>query len=459
MMNMNNARANTSESGWVLIVAIVVMSLLLGLGLATLALTDTQQKQGRQQRVREDSFNLAEGMLYSTSQLLARHWPSQSVQAFPDCTQGSTAVLLCTDPTTVSSATGSSTPLFGGADYSASGTVKWTVQVRDNGDSSGNVLSNYTKSTADGLQRSCSVPNTTVANCAAAGGTVSSCNPTAGTFCTWDFNGDNQVFVRSEGQVRGTATTPQFKRRIVALLKLEVRTANFNTNVVTAGWIDSTNNGNNKILVDAAGTSTSASKIILTCNPSTNTTTCPDPDMTTGGTGRNQINPPNDFATNQAVSPGMTQDEYDGLQIDHTYNDTTGCPDKNSADAWKGTVLLDFASPTTVCQIASNVTINAQGAGGFLVINCGQVQMLGTSKFYGFVYGRNTCSPAYTGLVVDMGGGGQVQGGVTVDNGGGVAVGGKEYSIIYDPTSGGGGKVAGTAGLVQSTWRELTPSQ
>jgi len=98
-------------------------------------------------------------------------------------------------------------------------------------------------------------------------------------------------------------------------------------------------------------------------------------------------------------------------------------------------------------------------APGFLVIKCGQVQMLGTSDYYGVIYGRNTCSPAYTGVMVDLGGGGVVHGGVTIDNGAGVIVGGKVGSITYDPNEFGGGKVAGTAGLVQSTWRELTPTQ
>jgi hypothetical protein len=453
MKPMKHLRSD--EAGWVLVVAIAVMSLILALGLATLAIVDTQQQQGRKQRVRESSFNLAEGMLFSSSQLLARHWPSQSGQAFPDCTQGSSGVALCTDPATVTAATGSSNPLFGGADYARSGTVNWTVQVRDNGDSNGNVLSNYDKATANGTQRKCSIKNTTVANCAAAGGTTVTCNPTAGTVCSWDFNGDNQVFVRSESQVLGTNTN-DFRRRIVALLKLEVRQAAFNSNVVQAGWIDSTNQGKDKVLVDAQGTSSAPSNIVLTCDPAT-TTNCPDQAMTS--TGKNQINPPDQYATKQTVSTGLTQDDYDNLQIDQTYNDATGCPDKNDPAAWAGTVLLDFSSSSTVCPIASNVVINAPPADpGFLVINCGTVQMLGTSDYYGVIYGRNTCNNKST-PVVDLGGGGVVHGGVTVDNGGGVAVGGKEGSVTYTPNELGGGKVAGTAGLVQSTWRELTPSQ
>jgi hypothetical protein len=178
--------------------------------------------------------------------------------------------------------------------------------------------------------------------------------------------------------------------------------------------------------------------------------------MTSGGS--NQIDPSDDYATHQTVTPGMSQDDYDGLQFDHVYNDSTGCPaSSNSGGEWNGTILFDFSSSSTVCSVQSNAQLNSPATPGLLVINCGRVQMLGTSDFYGVMYGRNTCNS--TALVVDLGGGGVVHGGVTVDNGGGVAVGGKAGSITYDPNNFGGGKVAGTAGLVQSTWRELTPTQ
>jgi hypothetical protein len=458
-MNKVSTKLQKDERGWALLVAMVVMALLLGLGLATLALVDTQQSQSRQQRIRESSFNLAEGMLYSSSQILARRWPSLSTQAFPDqCTQSNytgTNTTFCTDPATVTAATGGTNPIFGGADFSTSGTVNWAVQVRDNGDSQGRVLSNYDQTTANGTQRKCSVTPSSTQTCASAGGTITgTCNATAGTFCKWDFNGDNQIFVRAEAQVRGGSSATTFKRRLVALLKLELRQANFNSNVVQSAYLVSSNNGQNKTLVDAQGSSTTASTIVLTCNPNV-VTNCPDPQMKSSN--KNQINPPDQYATNQTVSPGLSQDDYDGLQVDHLYNNSTGCPGTTDAAAWTGTVVFDFSSSSTVCTFTSNGQLNSPSAPGFIVINCGVVRFLGTVDFYGIIYGRNTCNSS--GIVVDLSGGGIVHGGVTVDGAGGVSVGGAEPSIIFDPNSLGGGKVAGTAGLVQSTWRELTATQ
>jgi hypothetical protein len=352
---------------------------------------------------------------------------------------------MCTDPATISSATGSSSPVFSGADFTGNGNVNWTVQVRDNGDANGNVVTNYDKNLADSAQKKCSVPFTTT--CLNAGGTLTTC---AATPCTYDFNGDRQVFVRAEGTVRLRT------RRLVALLKLELHQVKFNSNVVQSAWIQSTNNGNNKVLVDAQPSGvTTASKIVLTCAGPPN---CPDPAMTAAS--KNQINPPNDYATGQTVTPGMSDDDYAGfLEIaDHVYNDSTGCPSQSDPTAWAGVTILDFASNTNFCQLQSNGQINSPTSPGVLIINRGGIRWQGTVDYYGIVYARNL-SPSSSAGLIDLGGGGAIHGQVTVDGPGGVIVGGKEGSIQFDPNAAPNLKTTGTAGLVQSTWRELTPTQ
>jgi hypothetical protein len=448
---MNRNRIHCDERGWVLVVAIVVMSLLLGLGLATLALVDTQQQQGRYQRVREDSFNLAEGMLYSQSQILSRNWPSNPTRAFPtECTQanysGTLNVTHCTNPATLTSSTGAANPIFAGSDFTGSGNVTWKVQVRDNGDASGNVLTNYVQATANAVQSKCSVPFTST--CSAAGGTLTACSSSS---CTYDFNGDHQVFVRAEAQVRNKT------RRLVALLRLEVHQVNFNTNVVQAAWIQSTNNGNNKVFVDAQPSGvTTASKIVLTCSPPA--ANCPDPQMTSAQ--KNQMNPPDAYATGQTVTAAMTDDDYSGFLAiaDHYYNDSTGCPSQTNPDAWSGVTILDFSSNTNFCQLQSNGQVNSASSPGVLIINRGGIRWGGTVDYYGIVYARNLSPQSSAGLI-DLGGGGVIHGQVTVDGPGGVIVGGTQGSIQFDPNAGPNLKTSGTAGLVQSTWRELTPAQ
>ena len=72
-------------------------------------------------------------------------------------------------------------------------------------------------------------------------------------------------------------------------------------------------------------------------------------------------------------------------------------------------------------------------------------------------------APSITGPVFATAGSAQVVGAVAVDGAGGVVVGSGcgscGGSILYDPNAAGQVGVAGTAGLVQNTWRELSPTQ
>ncbi len=48
------------EDGWALVTAVIVMSLMIGVGLASYAYVDTQVEQSANERTRESSFNYAE---------------------------------------------------------------------------------------------------------------------------------------------------------------------------------------------------------------------------------------------------------------------------------------------------------------------------------------------------------------------------------------------------------------
>lgn len=67
-----------SESGAALFAAITLLAVMFGLGLALLAIVDTQTDASATQRKTDSSFNLAEGALNSAAFLLARSWPSTS---------------------------------------------------------------------------------------------------------------------------------------------------------------------------------------------------------------------------------------------------------------------------------------------------------------------------------------------------------------------------------------------
>jgi len=130
----NRSRRTLDESGSAIVIALVVMSLMLVLGLAALAMTDTQTSQSRLERVRESSFNLAEGGLQQQSFLLGgRGWPRLATDALPAaCNQSSdpalTANRRCPTPSALVTAAG--TGAYDEPDY-ASG-ASWTTYVRDN---------------------------------------------------------------------------------------------------------------------------------------------------------------------------------------------------------------------------------------------------------------------------------------------------------------------------------------
>src|SRR3954469_19350008 len=77
------ARLQASQDGWVVIIAVMIMTLMLAVGLAIFKLSDTQMKQGRIDRERESAFNLAEGALVAQSYRLPSDWPSDATLAFP----------------------------------------------------------------------------------------------------------------------------------------------------------------------------------------------------------------------------------------------------------------------------------------------------------------------------------------------------------------------------------------
>ena len=62
----------SSERGSALVTALLVTMLFMMLGLATVSLVDTQQRESGRERVRESSFSLAEGALNSQIYLLSR---------------------------------------------------------------------------------------------------------------------------------------------------------------------------------------------------------------------------------------------------------------------------------------------------------------------------------------------------------------------------------------------------
>jgi Tfp pilus assembly protein PilX len=251
-----------SEEGWVLVVAVSVMSIMLVTGLATLKIVDTQSQASGGERIRESSFNLAEGLLYSEANILQRNWPRKApcsplaTGCGYDVAGSGTAAYQCTDANATLNPTQCPNPaelfgpgkVFSNTDDSKSAT--WRIQIRDNSGSSAVV---YDKSQVDAP---------TTAACVAAAGVT--------TRCAWDKNADRRVWVRVDATVNGKT------RMLVALLQLEQFAVPFPHNAVVAGSLSISNSGN-KTVVNTAG-----SQVVVRCTPAPATTTTATPPVVGG---------------------------------------------------------------------------------------------------------------------------------------------------------------------------------
>lgn len=72
-------RLQTGEDGSAMITALLATILMLALGIALLAIVDTQADQSAQERTRDRGFNVAESVLNSEAFVLGRNWPETGV--------------------------------------------------------------------------------------------------------------------------------------------------------------------------------------------------------------------------------------------------------------------------------------------------------------------------------------------------------------------------------------------
>lgn len=78
-------RRMRDERGSAMITALIATILMLGLGLALLAIVDTQADQSAQERTRDRGFNLSESVLTSEAFVLGRSWPAAVPAPNPSC--------------------------------------------------------------------------------------------------------------------------------------------------------------------------------------------------------------------------------------------------------------------------------------------------------------------------------------------------------------------------------------
>jgi len=392
-----------NEDGDILVIAVVMVTLMLVVGAAAMSTVDTQTDVVKRDRQHESTFNLVEGVLNAQTFVLGRLGTGNSTNQFPAQCTSAAAATLCPNPTQVGRT-------YAGAvqnDYSAAPT--WWTQVRDNPNG---VL--YAQAAVEAAPR-------------------------------YDANNDNRLWVTAEATVRDRTRT------LVALIAVENRPLTFPNYAIVGGYIQTSNNGNPD-LIDATG----SLGIGVRCSTPP-TSTCLDYSTKKGG----QLTPPGAYQLNYSDSVAIGPDDLAGLEdfakASGTYYATCPSSPPNGAVVFIASGNCSWTGNSSSC-------CNTASQPGLLVMMCGTVYFGGSTHYRGIVYVPNRTTTAVSGtwcssgVVVTTQGNAMISGGVLVDGPGGIKIGssgGNGANLVYTPAAFNNVKVAGTAGVVQNTWREI----
>jgi Tfp pilus assembly protein PilX len=204
-----------NEQGFALVAAIVLLTVIMGLGLGLLLFTDNQQKASAREQASESAFNVAEAALSAQITQVSRAWPGpkggggQPYETAAGCTAAnSTATNGC--PSAESMKVGY--PITSNAACPASVKDAW-------GSASTNQWTTYVRDDQPGA-------NVSFFNSTAEKGQVG-----------YDENGDNKLWVRSVGIVQCRLIS------LAALVSRQEISANFPHTVMSGNWFKTGNNG------------------------------------------------------------------------------------------------------------------------------------------------------------------------------------------------------------------------
>ena len=402
------------ERGSAIVLAIVLMTMMAGVGLAAYSVVDTQQGAAMKERQRESSFNLAEAALNSQSFVLSRRWagaPTSFGSATPTCTSASSPALYCPDPAQLAAA-------YNSPDYAVGSTWRTTVYDDTAGDpdevgggESPFYDANVIEATAE---------------------------PTA----HWDANGNRRVWVKSETTVRGRT------RVLVALVQVQENVEFLPKRVILAGQFELTPNGNG-VYIQTNPDATSEHPVTLRCNLSS-----PDCSEMTADKKNPQLDPPGAIEGQQFVGQDAIEDDVKdrlkerAIADGHFYDGV--CP---TQEQLSGKVV--WVQGCAEGKYTSNWTWNADGNSGMLIWADGYLELGGRSDFWGIVYHLNNENSSDDELL-RLRGGLTLHGGAFVDGPGGIDVGSNRVNITYDERAFVGIASYGSAAIVQNSWRDIT---
>jgi Tfp pilus assembly protein PilX len=392
------------DRGSTVVTAMLVLFVLVAFATTLAAFVDSDQADSRRERERESSFNLTEGALNAQIYQLSTRWPSVTAgqeSPYPDsCTTGST------EPDCPNGAAMQSN--FTTVDH-ATTTTQWETRVRDNGGASPNFWSDDLLDTQP----------------------------------RYDANNDNFLWVRASAVVRGRT------RVLVALVEAENVALNFPRAALVSGHFETSNNGN-KVIIDTNGLGNEfvPGDIIVRCSLAS-------PGCASYDANKGQIEP-NTVESNPQQPRAVSVEALDQLRARARSegNYYAGCAPSLAGDEPGELVFMENAD---ACQYSGNAVYNTAQKPGYVVIARGTIAKTnGTADFHGIIYHANLDNLATN--VITLTGNISIFGSIVIDGPGGLSAGSSKVNLVYDPNVFNGFVAFGTAGIVQNTFREITPS-
>lgn len=416
--------------------ALVLLTVMMGLGLGLLFLTDSQQKASGREQASESAFNVAEGALNAQISQLSHSWPgkeplSPEAPGYipPSCTASTTtATNGCPDKGSLEVGYPNISPVACPAGMQAdpwgsSTTNQWTTYVRDDIASKEGekwTVEPFNSATEQGQVR-------------------------------WDKNEDGKVWVRSVGVIQCRLVT------IVTLVSEQLITATFPSSALDANWFTTSNKGN-KVIINTEGNAAQPAEVSMRCAGKT-LLECTEyrpgqvkPETTKINTGSGEAH-------------AISTSELEGLKKVAISQNTffprgaEKCP--TSAAAASG--LPVYVEGLCELRFKKGDVINSATSPGFLVLVSGTFELTGGAEFFGTVYARDAQqSPA---AVVTLQGTSKLTGSILVDEAGGIQFGSsgngnqENENFVYNSKSTEELKTFAGASATRNSFRVLPANQ
>jgi type II secretory pathway pseudopilin PulG len=399
------------ENGFVLATGMIVLMIVMLLGIAVVQMVTAQTHQSGHEENGEAAFNLAESALDAEAAQLQNSWPNSSASAWTTaCTNASASSFTgCPGP----SLTTSFSSTYSGVQYA---NPTWSVQVLDDTN----------------------------------GGSYS--DSMVGVAPAWDSNQNNNLWIRASATVNGQ------KRTVAAEITRQITVIPLPHNVITAGGVFTSNDGNKVIIESKDPNSGLSGPVALRCTTAVASyqSSCAGWDPNKG-----QLDPSGNFQTGYIDPNGGTSalpsTALDSLRSSAKSNGTYyngTCPPAGQT----GVVFVDNAS----CTYQANTTWNSAASPGALIFYNGTATFNGNLDFYGIVYMADQmpgaqglpCTPGHqNGPVMTVHGGGTLHGAIFVDNCGTVDAGDSAFNVEYDSSAFGGFSSYATPSMAKNTFR------